>query len=83
MSGEISSVTRENLLHQRDPGHGRNVGQPDESTVSRGLGKDELSEVLVHRDKHPLFGDRPFKEHSVPGVGTPFPGFDHVVPVLP
>ena len=76
-------MTDENLLHQRNALLRRNVWQANESVVTRALREDKLPEVFIHRHKYASFIRRPFQEHPVAGIGTPFPRFDHIMPLLP
>lgn len=48
--------------------------------MRRSLKKDQFAEVRVDGDEDAFFRGSPLEQHTIPGIGSAFPGFDHVVP---
>jgi hypothetical protein len=55
----------QDLGDERDTAVCGNVGQTNDAGVGGTMEEDEVAEVLVHRDEHAVFGDRPLQEDVI------------------
>ena len=58
------------------------VGEPYQPRVRSSMEMDEFTEILVHGDEDPVFGDGPFQECPVSGVWAEFSRVQGVVSLV-
>lgn len=74
-------MSLQDLRHQLNALLRRSIGQPDNATMRGSFEKHQFAEVRVNGNENALFARGPLEQHPVPGIGSAFPGLDHVMPL--
>ena len=72
-------MVEDQVFHKGDSLGHANLGQPYQPRVGSAVEVDEFTEILVHGNEDPFFGDGPFQECPVSGVRAKFSRVQGVV----
>ncbi len=69
----------QDLHHQLNAFHRRNIGQPHHTTMRGSPGKHQFAEIRVNGNENALLARGPLEQRAVPRIGSAYAGLDHVV----
>ena len=72
-------MVEDQVFHKGDSLGHADLGQAYQPRVRSSVEVDEFTEILVHGNEDPVFGDGPFQECPVSGVRAEFSGVQDVV----